>query len=68
MISDIRSFLMSSDIMTAKPLLMDEDDDVAESAKIMTRHRMSGLPVINSGMTLTGIVTKTDLKSIVKIY
>lgn len=60
---------MSSDIMTAKPLLMDEDDDVAESAKIMTRHRISGLPVINSGMTLTGIVTKTDiLKSIVKIY
>lgn len=68
-ISDIKSFLMSSDIMTAKPLLMDEDDDVAESAKIMTRHRISGLPVINSRMTLTGIVTKTDiLKSIVRIY
>ena len=60
---------MSSDIMTSKPLLMDEDDDVAESAKIMIRHRISGLPVISSGMTLTGIVTKTDiLKSIVKIY
>ncbi len=69
MISDLKSFLMSSDIMTAKPLLMDDDDDVAESAKIMIRHRISGLPVINSGMTLTGIVTKTDiLKSIVKIY
>ncbi len=69
MISDIKSFLMCSDIMTAKPLLMDEDDDVAESAKIMIRHRISGLPVINSGMTITGIVTKTDiLKSIVKIY
>ena len=69
MIYDIKSFLMSSDIMTAKPLLMDEGDDVAESARIMIRHRISGLPVINRGMTLSGIVTKTDiLKSIVKLY
>lgn len=68
-ISDLKSFLMSSDIMTAKPLLMDEDDDIAEAARIMTSHRISGLPVINSGMTLTGIVTKTDiLKAIIKIY
>ena len=68
-ISDLKSFLMSSDIMTAKPLLMDEDDDIAEAARIMTIHRISGLTVINSGMTLTGIVTKTDiLKAIIKIY
>lgn len=68
-ISDIKSLLMSSDIMTSKPLLMDEDDDVAEAARIMIRHRISGLPVINDAMILTGIITKTDiLKSIVKIY
>ncbi|WP_161486149.1 CBS domain-containing protein [Candidatus Nitrosocosmicus hydrocola] len=68
-ISDIKSFLMASDIMTPNPLLMDEDDDIAEAARIMIRHRISGLPVINSKMTLTGIVTKTDiLKSIVNIY
>lgn len=68
-ISDIKSFLMSSDIMTARPLLMmDEDDDVAEAARIMIRHRISGLPVINSEMTLTGIVTKTDIiKTIIRI-
>ena len=60
---------MSSDIMTSKPLLMDEDDDVAEAARIMIRHRISGLPVINDTMILTGIITKTDiLKSVVKIY
>jgi hypothetical protein len=68
-ISDVKSFLMSSDIMTSKPLLMDEDDDVAEAARIMIRHRISGLPVINDTMILTGIITKTDiLKSVVKIY
>jgi CBS domain-containing protein len=68
-ISDVKSFLMSNDIMTAKPLLMDEDDDIAEAARIMISHRISGLPVINNGMTLAGIVTKTDiLKAIIKIY
>ena len=68
-ISDIKSFLMASDIMTPRPLLMDEDDDIAEAARIMIRHRISGLPVINNTMILAGIVTKTDiLKSIAKIY
>lgn len=68
-ISDIKSFLIASDIMTPKPLLMDESDDIAEAAKIMIRHRISGLPIINGKMILTGILTKTDiLKSIVKIY
>ena len=60
---------MASDIMTVKPILMDESDDIAEAARIMIGHSISGLPVINSTMILTGIVTKTDvLKSIVKIY
>ena len=68
-ISDIKSFLIASDIMTPKPLLMDESDDIAEAAKIMIRHKISGLPIINGKMILTGILTKTDiLKSIVKIY
>lgn len=67
--SDIKSFLMASDIMTPQPLLMDEDDDIADAARIMIGHRISGLPVINNKMILTGIVTKTDiLKSLVKIY
>jgi CBS domain-containing protein len=68
-ISDIKSFLIASDIMTPKPLLMDESDDIAEVAKIMIRHKISGLPIINGKMILTGILTKTDiLRSIVKIY
>lgn len=68
-ISGIKSFLIASDIMTPKPLLMDQDDDIAEAARIMIRHRISGLPVITGTMILAGIVTKTDiLKSIIKIY
>lgn len=63
-----RSFLIVQDIMTTKPLLMDKDDDIAESAKVMIRHRISGLPVIDTEMNLVGIITKTDiLKTILKI-
>jgi CBS domain-containing protein len=64
----VRSFLIAQDIMTAKPLLMDKDDDVIESAKVMIRHRISGLPVIDTKLNLVGIITKTDiLKTILKI-
>jgi len=34
--------------MTPKPLLMDKDDDIIESAKVMINHRISGLPVIDN--------------------
>jgi len=45
--------------MTSKPLLMDKDDDVIESAKVMIRHRISGLPVIdNNTLNLEGIIPK----------
>ncbi len=64
----VRSFLIAQDVMTAKPLLIDKDEDVTESAKVMINHRISGLPVIDSNMKLVGIITKTDvLKTVLKI-
>jgi predicted transcriptional regulator len=63
-----RSFLIVQDIMNTKLLLMDRDDDMAESAKVMIRHRISGLPVIDIKSDLVGVITKTDiLKAILKI-
>lgn len=63
-----RSFLIVQDIMTPKPLLMDKDDDVIESAKVMIRNRISGLPVVDNNLKLVGVITKTDiLKTILKI-
>jgi len=63
-----RSFLIAQDIMNTKLLLMDRDDDMAESAKVMIRHGISGLPVIDIKSDLVGMITKTDiLKAILKI-
>ena len=63
-----RSFLIAQDIMNTRLLLMDKDDDMAESAKVMIRHGISGLPVIDNKADLVGMITKTDiLKAILKI-
>ncbi len=62
------SFIIALDIMTSRPILIDRNEDVVESAKIMIRHRISGIPVTDQNMKLVGIITKTDmLKTILKI-
>ena len=53
--------LMAEDIMTAHPILINKDADLADAAKLMTRHAVSGLPVIDNSGKLVGIVTKSDL-------
>ena len=47
--------------MNTKLLLMDKDDDMAESAKVMIRHGISGLPVIDINVNLVSVITKTDI-------
>ncbi|MFH1328674.1 MAG: CBS domain-containing protein [Candidatus Bathyarchaeota archaeon] len=54
--------LLARDIMTANPIAVTEDSDLAGVAKLMTRHGFSGLPVVDKyTRKLLGIVTKSDL-------
>ncbi|MBS7642999.1 CBS domain-containing protein [Candidatus Bathyarchaeota archaeon] len=59
--SNYISLLTARDVMTADPISVHEDIDLAEAARLMTKHRFSGLPVVNIGEKLVGIVTKTDV-------
>ena len=52
--------LIASDIMSINPITIHEDDDMAEASRLMVKHNISGLPVINGGL-LRGIITKTDI-------
>jgi len=62
------SSLTARDVMTANPLVMKEEDDLGEASRIMLAHRISGLPVVNAGGRLIGILTKTDIaKSVAKM-
>ncbi len=57
-----------ADIMTENPISINTEEDLAEAAKIMTNHGISGLPVIDNKGFLKGIVTKTDIiKAIAKL-
>jgi CBS domain-containing protein len=57
----IKAIMLASDIMTPNPITTTEDTDLADAAYIMLRNRISGLPVVNSDGSLTGILTKTDV-------
>ena len=47
--------------MTRSLLLVRDNSDLADTARIMIRHEISGLPVIDKEEKLTGIITKSDI-------
>jgi CBS domain-containing protein len=57
----VKAAMLASDVMTPDPVTTTADSDLADAAYIMLRHRISGLPVVDSKQALAGIVTKTDV-------
>ena len=56
------------DIMTANPILIDQEGSIRNAAKIMIGNQISGIPVVNKLQELVGIITKTDIiKAIVDL-
>lgn len=53
--------LTARDIMTPNPKTVREDEDLCEAAGMMARNRFGGLPVVNVGDELVGIITETDI-------
>jgi CBS domain-containing protein len=53
----------AKDIMTKNPFVVYPDDDIYTVAILMTRHGISGIPVIKN-KKLVGIVTKTDIVNV----
>jgi CIC family chloride channel protein len=46
--------------MTPKPVTVSKSANLADAAELMTKHRISGLPVMDKGK-LVGIITKSDI-------
>jgi CBS domain-containing protein len=59
--SGVKSIFLAKDVMTHDPITISKDSDLATAARIMSRNRISGIPVINSSENLNGIVTKSDI-------
>jgi len=52
--------LTARDIMTSDPVTVSKSANLADAAELMTKHKISGLPVIDKGK-LVGIITKSDI-------
>ena len=59
------SFARVEDIMTPNTITIEKDADLAEAAKIMVKHGISGLPVIESLPDRLeqpiGVISKSDI-------
>lgn len=51
------------EIMTSDVVTVLEDNTVEEAARLLTHHRLRGLPVVNQSGALIGIVTEYELIS-----
>ncbi len=45
-------------------LTVESEDDLSKAAKIMTQHRISGIPTIDSRGNLEGIISSTDIANV----
>lgn len=52
-----------SEIMTTDVVSVRDDSEVEDAARLMSRRRISGLPVVNEQGALVGLVTEFDLIS-----
>ena len=51
------------EIMTTTVISVPEDETIEDAARLLARHRISGLPVVNKDGALVGLVTEYDLIS-----
>lgn len=49
------------DLMTADPIVIRADAPLAEAARLMDEHKISGLPVVDGTGRLVGVLSQTDL-------
>jgi CBS domain-containing protein len=59
--ADPRGERVVGDLMAIDPVVVSADASLAEAARLMERHHISGLPVVDGAGSLVGVVSQTDL-------
>jgi len=49
------------DVMTTQVITVKEDQTLQQAARLLSRYRISGLPVVNDDNTVVGVVTEYDV-------
>ena len=55
------SDLRVADLMTIDPVVVSIDATIEEAEELLRQHRITGLPVVNGGSRLVGVISQTDL-------
>ena len=55
-------------IMTAKPFTISVEATIGQAARLMLENRISGLPVVDDDGKLVGIITESDIFSMVVVH
>ena len=55
--------MIAQDIMTRKVYTIRSDASAQEAAQLLDQHRISGLPVVDEGSDIIGVVTEADIIS-----
>jgi acetoin utilization protein AcuB len=53
--------LQVNEIMSRNPISVSQDDTVEHAAQVMLDHTISGLPVVDQGGKVVGIITQSDV-------
>ena len=53
--------MQAKDVMTRNVLTVRQDDSVIDTAKLMLKNRISGMPVVDASGALVGMITEGDL-------
>jgi CBS domain-containing protein len=59
--SDTKAGRTVGEMMTRDPIVVRADAPLAEAARLLDRHQISGLPVVDGAGALVGVVSHTDL-------
>src|SRR5512139_87596 len=53
-----------SEVMTIDAVSVNEDADIEEAIRLLSGHRVSGLPVVNNENRVMGVITEADILSV----
>jgi CBS domain-containing membrane protein len=54
-----------SEVMTIETVAVYEDADIEEAVRLLSGHRVSGLPVVDNEKRVIGVITEADILSVV---
>ncbi len=67
-LNELLSKLKVKDFMTENPVTVTPNTTIGVAANLMWKHKISGLPVVNTDRQLIGIITESDIFEMVVLH